>query len=102
MINNAGYTLMGDTEAAGDKESRDVFDVNFWGLVNVTKEAVRVFREVNGKGVGGLVVQVTTLGAWVGFPGNAFYHARYDMSLPYHSHSSTSTEGIKELMLTFS
>jgi NADP-dependent 3-hydroxy acid dehydrogenase YdfG len=76
VVNNAGYSVSGDTEAIPDADARKEFDTNFWGTVDVTKEAVRVFREVNGKGVGGLVVQVTSLGGWVAFPGSAFYHGR--------------------------
>ncbi|KAE8446400.1 hypothetical protein EG329_012005 [Mollisiaceae sp. DMI_Dod_QoI] len=53
VINNAGYLLIGDTENATDEEARREIDTNFWGVVDVSKEAVRVFREVNGKGKGG-------------------------------------------------
>jgi len=82
VVNNAGYSVSGDTEAIPDVDARKEFDTNFWGTVNVTKEAVRVFREVNGKGVGGLVVQVTSLGGWVSFPGASFYHGRSASILP--------------------
>ena len=78
VINNAGYGLMGDTEGATDEIARKQLDTNFWGVVNVSKEAVRVFRDVNPKGSGGLVVQVTSLGGWVGVASGAFYHARLD------------------------
>lgn len=77
MINNAGYTHAGDTEAISQEDAHKVMDVDFWGVVNVSKEAVRVFRENNGKGKGGLVVQVGSIGGLLTFPGNAYYHARY-------------------------
>jgi NAD(P)-dependent dehydrogenase (short-subunit alcohol dehydrogenase family) len=80
VVNNAGYALMGDTEAAPDEAARKQLDTNFWGTVDVSKEAVRVMREVNGKNggrIGGTVVQVSSMGGWVAFPGNAFYHARF-------------------------
>jgi NAD(P)-dependent dehydrogenase (short-subunit alcohol dehydrogenase family) len=76
VVNNAGYTIMGDTEGSVDEDARKVMDANFWGVVDVSKEAVRVFREVNPKGRGGTVLQITSMGGWVAFPGNAFYHAR--------------------------
>jgi NADP-dependent 3-hydroxy acid dehydrogenase YdfG len=28
VVNNAGYTVMGDTEAATEKDARDLFDTN--------------------------------------------------------------------------
>jgi NAD(P)-dependent dehydrogenase (short-subunit alcohol dehydrogenase family) len=77
VVNNAGYALIGDTENATYEEARKQMDTNFWGVVDVTKEAVRVFREVNEEGQGGLVVQVSSVGGCVTFPGHAFYHARY-------------------------
>ncbi|KAG9231602.1 hypothetical protein BJ875DRAFT_112201 [Amylocarpus encephaloides] len=75
VINNAGYSHGGDAEAISDEDARAVVDANFWGVVNVSKEAVRVMRECNGKRIGGLVVQVGSLGGQVAFPGNSFYHA---------------------------
>lgn len=77
VVNNAGYTLAGDTESAEDGESRAVFDTNFWGMVDVTKKALRIFRDENPKTgqQGGVVVNVSSLGGWSGFPGQSFYHA---------------------------
>jgi len=80
VVNNAGYLLIGDTENASDEEARREIDTNFWGTVDVSKEAVRVMRDVNGKREdgekrGGLVVQVSSLGGQVAVAGNAFYHA---------------------------
>jgi NADP-dependent 3-hydroxy acid dehydrogenase YdfG len=76
VINNAGYGLMGDTEGATDGIARKQLDTNFWGVVDVSREAVRIFRDANPVGSGGLVVQVTSLGGWVGVASGAFYHAR--------------------------
>jgi NADP-dependent 3-hydroxy acid dehydrogenase YdfG len=73
VINNAGYGLMGDTEGATDEIARKQLDTNFWGVVDV-----RVFRDVNPVGSGGLAVQVTSLGGWVGVASGAFYHARLE------------------------
>ncbi|GIJ90335.1 hypothetical protein Asppvi_009289 [Aspergillus pseudoviridinutans] len=75
VINNAGYGLRGDTEAVPEEEARNQMETNFWGPVRITRRAVRIFREVNGQGQGGTVVQISSLGGWIGFPGNAFYHA---------------------------
>lgn len=77
VVNNAGYTLAGDTESAEVGESRAVFDTNFWGMVDVSKRALGVFRDENPKTgqQGGVIVNVSSLGGWAGFPGQAFYHA---------------------------
>ncbi|EDN93507.1 hypothetical protein SS1G_09374 [Sclerotinia sclerotiorum 1980 UF-70] len=76
LVNNAGYGILGDTENVPEESARKVFETNFWGAVNLSKEAVRIFREVNGE-KGGLVVQISTVGGVVAFGGQAFYHARY-------------------------
>ncbi|KAI0145411.1 short-chain dehydrogenase [Xylariaceae sp. FL1272] len=77
VVNNAGYTLAGDTEAAGDAEARAVMDTNFWGMVDVTKKSLGIMREINPKSgqQGGVIVNISSMGGWTGFPGHAFYHA---------------------------
>ncbi|KAI0102734.1 short-chain dehydrogenase [Nemania sp. FL0031] len=77
IINNAGYTLAGVTEVAGDAEARAVFDTNFWGMVNVSKRALRIMREENPKTgqQGGVILNVSSMGGFTGYPGQAFYHA---------------------------
>lgn len=77
VVNNAGYTLAGDTESAEDGESRAVLNTNFWGMVDVTKRTLGIFRDENPKTgqQGGVVVNVSSLGGWSGFPGQSFYHA---------------------------
>ncbi len=66
---------MGDAEGTTDAEARDIMETNFWGCVNMTKAVLRIFREVNPAGDGGVVVQVSSIGGFVGFPGSTFYHA---------------------------
>lgn len=76
VINNAGYGLMGDTEAISEVDARHQLETNFWGPVHITKEALRIFREVNPKGKGGTIVQITSMGGAITAPGHAYYHAR--------------------------
>lgn len=76
VINNAGYGSMGELESFSEEDSRLQMETNFWGPVNVTKAALRVFREVNAPGQGGTIVQVSSIGGQITFPGNAIYHAR--------------------------
>ncbi|KAI1419709.1 retinol dehydrogenase 8 [Xylaria sp. FL1777] len=81
MVNNAGYGLMGDTESAlkpeGQAKARKQVETNLWGTTRLTLHAVRVFRDENPKSgqQGGVVLNVTSLGGFAGFPGTAFYHA---------------------------
>ncbi|OTA97159.1 hypothetical protein M434DRAFT_8123 [Hypoxylon sp. CO27-5] len=79
VVNNAGYNLIGDTEASpGDNAAaRALFDTNFWGAVDVTKCALKVFRAMNpatGQ-QGGVIVNVTSVGELMDMAGSAFYHA---------------------------
>ncbi|KAI1411869.1 short-chain dehydrogenase/reductase-like protein SDR [Hypoxylon sp. FL1857] len=81
LVNNAGYVLQGDTESAihpdGHAQARKVVETNFWGAARLSLHAMRIFREENPKGgqQGGVVLNVTSLGGFTGFPGTAFYHA---------------------------
>jgi len=75
LVNNAGYGLMGDAEGTSDAEARAIMDTNFWGSVDMTKAVLSVFRDVNPAGDGGVVVQVSSMGGFIGFPGSAYYHA---------------------------
>ncbi|KAK3896682.1 hypothetical protein C8A05DRAFT_20396 [Staphylotrichum tortipilum] len=77
VVNNAGYSLRGDTENATEDAARHLVDTMFWGTVRLTQHAMRVMREVNpGNGPqGGLVLNISSMGGRIAFPGNAFYHA---------------------------
>lgn len=79
VINNAGYALMGDTEAISESDARLQMETLFWGPALITQEAVRIFREVNPAGKGGTIVQVSSIGGYLTFPGSSFYHAGYVM-----------------------
>ncbi|KAI0121541.1 hypothetical protein F4776DRAFT_631309 [Hypoxylon sp. NC0597] len=79
VVNNAGYTLIGDAESSppGNTEVRALFDTNFWGAVDVTKCALSIFRDINPASgqQGGVIVNVTCMGGFLGSPGSAFYNA---------------------------
>ncbi|EIW75860.1 NAD(P)-binding protein [Coniophora puteana RWD-64-598 SS2] len=74
VFNNAGLLTIGEIEAFPEDEARKLFEVNFWGAVHVTREALRQFREVN-KPAGGHLLNVSSAGGIVGIPGNAYYCA---------------------------
>lgn len=78
VVNNAGYNLFGDAENAEEEDARRCVETDFWGAVRVTRHAMRVMREVNpgaGGQMGGVVMNVSSMGGRIAFPGNAFYHA---------------------------
>lgn len=77
VVNNAGYSLRGDTENATEQAARHLVETMFWGTVHLTRHAMRVMREVNPQNGarGGVVLNVSSMGGRVAFPGNAFYHA---------------------------
>ncbi|GAW15767.1 hypothetical protein ANO14919_051870 [Xylariales sp. No.14919] len=77
VVNNAGYTIMGDTESSTAQEGRELFDTNFWGAVEITKRALGVLRDENPKTgqQGGVILFVSSMGGFVTTPGSAYYHA---------------------------
>jgi NAD(P)-dependent dehydrogenase (short-subunit alcohol dehydrogenase family) len=84
VVNNAGYFLFGDTENIPESAARKQMETNFFGSVNVTLEALRVFREANienGGRRGGLIIQISSSSGFVGLTGSAYYNARYGRPL---------------------
>ncbi|MEH6680589.1 MAG: SDR family NAD(P)-dependent oxidoreductase [Sediminicola sp.] len=49
LVNNAGFGLIGGIEEATDKEARQSFDVNVFGVLNTTRALLSHFR-MNGTG----------------------------------------------------
>ena len=45
LINNAGVTLLAATEEASDEQIRDLFDVNYLGMVRVLRAALPLMRK---------------------------------------------------------
>lgn len=60
VVNNAGYGLGGPFEELADSQIKTQMDVNFFGLIAVTRKAMEVMREQ--KPSGGLIQQVTSIG----------------------------------------
>ncbi|KAJ7183875.1 hypothetical protein C8R46DRAFT_1309033 [Mycena filopes] len=74
VFNNAAYGIIGEIEGTGEEKARHMFDTNFWGSVSVTKEAVRVFRDVN-KPMGGKLLVLSSIFGIDTSPGAGFYAA---------------------------
>lgn len=84
VFNNAGYAVQGEVEGTPEDVARKLFDVNFWGAANVTREAVRVFREVN-KPRGGRLLQMSSIAGVGGPPLMGFYGASKHGEILYRS-----------------
>ncbi|KAF2467291.1 NAD(P)-binding protein [Lindgomyces ingoldianus] len=72
VVNNAGYGLAGEFESLSDKQIRTQLEVNLFGLINVTRKAMEIMRELK---TGGIIQQVTSVGGQVGVPNFSIYCA---------------------------
>ncbi|KZT71191.1 NAD(P)-binding protein [Daedalea quercina L-15889] len=74
VFNNAGYGVLGEVEGTPEEHVRALFDVNFFGATNVSKAAVRVFRDVN-KPQGGRLLQMSSVSVYSGPAVLSYYNA---------------------------
>jgi NAD(P)-dependent dehydrogenase (short-subunit alcohol dehydrogenase family) len=63
VVNNAGYGLNGPFETLAEDQIRKQMEVNFFGLINVTRKAMEVMRDLK---TGGVIQQVTSIGGQIG------------------------------------
>lgn len=71
LVNNAGFGMSGAFEEATDAELRNLFDTDYFGLVNVTKAVLphmRAQRE-------GMILNVSSQGGLMGFTGSSAYNS---------------------------
>lgn len=72
VVNNAGYGLVGSLEELSDKESRENFEVNVFGTLNVIRMAMPHLRAQRS----GHIFNVASIGGFYGdFPGFGIYCA---------------------------
>ena len=69
VINNAGYRQYGLFETIPPKSIQSNFDVNLFGVMNVIRAIVPVFR----KQKQGLILNVSSAGGLVGLPSTSIY-----------------------------
>lgn len=74
VANNARYTMVTELEGTTDDAARALFEVNLWGAISVSKEAVRVFRDFN-KPSGGRLIQVSSCAGVGSIPSMSIYTA---------------------------
>lgn len=65
VVNNAGYGLGGPFEELSNTQIKTQMDVNFFGLIAVTRKAMEVMRDQ--KPSGGSIQQVTSIGGQRGY-----------------------------------
>ena len=71
VVNNAGYGVDGAFEAMSDQIIEHQFNTNVFGLMRVTREAIKLMRP-NG---GGTIIQISSMGGKITFPLYSIYHA---------------------------
>ncbi|SKC63984.1 SDR family NAD(P)-dependent oxidoreductase [Ohtaekwangia koreensis] len=72
VVNNAGYGQLGTIEELTDKESRENFDANVFGVLNVIRNVMPHFREKKS----GHIINVSSIAGFLGaFPGWGVYNA---------------------------
>ena len=59
VVNNAGYGLSGVFESLSEQQIRQQMEINFFGLLDVTRRSLEVMRDLK---TGGVIQQVTSIG----------------------------------------
>lgn len=83
LINNAGHGLTGAVEEASDKEVLNVYEINVFGLLRVTRAILPHLRKQRS----GHIVNLSSIGGLVGLPGWGIYNS-----------TKFAVEGISEAM----
>jgi len=71
LVNNAGIGYFGAIEESEEEEVRRMFEINFWGLASVTNAVLPIMRKQRS----GHIVNISSVGGLVAFPGVGFYNA---------------------------
>ncbi|WP_026701984.1 SDR family NAD(P)-dependent oxidoreductase [Salibacterium aidingense] len=100
LVNNSGYCQAGMVEGVTDQQWREQFDVNFFGVVSLTKALLPMFRSQRS----GSIINISSVSGFLGFPGMGAYAGskfalegfseslRYEM-LPFHIYVSLIEPG---------
>ena len=71
LVNNAGIGYFGAIEESEEAEVRRMFEINFFGLADMTKEVLPIMRNQRS----GHIVNIASIGGLVAFPAVGFYNA---------------------------
>ena len=71
LVNNAGIGYFGAVEESDEAEVRRMFEINFFGLANMTRAVLPIMRKQRR----GHIVNISSIGGLKGFPTLAYYNA---------------------------
>lgn len=71
LVNNAGIGYFGAVEESEDDAVRKMFEINFFGLGNMTKAVLPVMRKQRS----GHIINISSVGGLVAFPALGYYNA---------------------------
>lgn len=71
LVNNAGYSVTGSFEDAGEERDRRQFEVNVFGLMKMTRALLPFFR----KQKSGTIINVASVAGHAGMPAFSLYNA---------------------------
>ncbi len=71
LLNNAGYGQLGAIESISDKQMREIFETNIFGLVNVTSVVLPKMRDRNK----GIIINVSSVVGKITSPLSGYYCA---------------------------
>ncbi|KAF7795780.1 hypothetical protein EIP86_006947 [Pleurotus ostreatoroseus] len=72
VFNNAGYSVFAEVEGTTNEVARALFNTNFFGAMDVSREAVRVFRDVN-RPIGGRLLITSSMAGIGPIPRMGYY-----------------------------
>lgn len=85
LVNNAGIGYFGTFEESNLETARKLYEVNFWGLVAMTRAILPTMRQQEH----GTIINMSSVGGLIGFPTYSFYNS-----------SKFAVEGISEALAT--
>ena len=71
VVNNAGFAVVGPFEAATQEQIEQQMQTNVYGVMNVCREILPIFREQKS----GTIINVASMGGRLTFPLYSIYHA---------------------------
>lgn len=83
LVNNAGIGYFGSFEETDIPAARKLFEVNYWGLINMTRAVLPTMRQQHD----GIIINMASVGGLAGFPIYSFYNS-----------SKFAVEGISEAL----
>ncbi len=71
LVNNAGIGYFGAIEESEDDEVRRMFEINFFGLANMSKAVLPIMRKQRS----GHILNIASIAGLVGYPAVGYYNA---------------------------